>query len=159
MMKIPSLVAAGTIFLLCGTALCGTTSIPFRKAGLWQQTVARDGVQLPISSQICVDQASEEERLQTVYGTCLSIKIGHNPDGSRDYACVHHNGVGPIERVTGDDKRKVMDSQESVVMTATWLGPCKAGQRGGDVILANGAKENVLDMTKSTCRSTGHITC
>ena len=35
-------------------------------------------------------------------------------------------------------------------MTATWLGPCKAGQRGGDVILPNGAKENVLDMTRST---------
>jgi hypothetical protein len=34
-------------------------------------------------------------------------------------------------------------------MTMTWLGPCKPGMKGGDVIMSNGMKINALDGTAS----------
>jgi hypothetical protein len=34
-------------------------------------------------------------------------------------------------------------------MTATWTGPCKPGMKGGDVIMSNGMKINLLDGTSS----------
>ena len=33
----------------------------------------------------------------------------------------------------------------SAIIDARWLGPCKADQKPGDVILGNGARINILD--------------
>jgi len=33
-------------------------------------------------------------------------------------------------------------------IAATWLGPCQAGQRPGDMMMSNGMTMNVLDMQK-----------
>jgi hypothetical protein len=35
-----------------------------------------------------------------------------------------------------------------MTIQATWLGPCAAGQRPGDVIMGNGMTMNVLDLPK-----------
>ena len=35
------------------------------------------------------------------------------------------------------------------VLVATWLGPCKPGQKGGDVTMSNGYKVNILDAAKA----------
>ena len=42
----------------------------------------------------------------------------------------------PVAAVNGEHK---------MTITATWLGPCAPGQRGGDLILPNGMKRNMLD--------------
>ncbi len=34
-------------------------------------------------------------------------------------------------------------------MTMTWMGACKPGMKGGDVVMNNGMKMNVLDGTMS----------
>jgi hypothetical protein len=36
----------------------------------------------------------------------------------------------------------------NITMQATWRGPCKPGQKGGDVEMPGGIKLNVLDMPK-----------
>jgi hypothetical protein len=33
-------------------------------------------------------------------------------------------------------------------MSATWIGPCKAGQKAGDIIMPGGLKMNIKDMQK-----------
>jgi hypothetical protein len=33
-------------------------------------------------------------------------------------------------------------------IAATWLGPCKKGQRPGDMIMGNGMTMNILDLQK-----------
>jgi hypothetical protein len=38
-----------------------------------------------------------------------------------------------------------LNGRHQIVITATWLGPCKAGQRGGDMIMSNGMKINMMD--------------
>jgi hypothetical protein len=35
-----------------------------------------------------------------------------------------------------------------MTMTATWLGPCAADQRPGDMIMPGGMKMNILDIQK-----------
>jgi hypothetical protein len=39
-------------------------------------------------------------------------------------------------------------SQTHMTIVAKWLGACAAGQRPGDIIVANGMKMNVLDLAK-----------
>ena len=36
-----------------------------------------------------------------------------------------------------------------MTMTSTWLGPCGPGQRGGDVMMSNGTKYNLMDSAQS----------
>jgi hypothetical protein len=33
-----------------------------------------------------------------------------------------------------------------MTIEATWLGPCKADQKPGDMVMANGMKMNIRDM-------------
>ena len=40
------------------------------------------------------------------------------------------------------------DGSSQMTITAKWLGPCAAGQKPGDVIMANGMTMNVLNMPK-----------
>ena len=40
-------------------------------------------------------------------------------------------------------------TRPETMMTMTWLGACKPGMKGGDVVMSNGMKMNVLDGTMS----------
>ena len=143
--------------LMSGFASSDPLEPPHQKIGLWQQVVTRNGVAIPMgSSQVCLDQAAEEKRQQAMYSPCRSLKVTRGPDGSWLYACLRSDGSTRVTRVTGDFDRKIATTLESaandrdrVVMTATWLGPCKAGQRGGDVILPNGVTVNALDIANA----------
>jgi len=37
-------------------------------------------------------------------------------------------------------------AEGSAVIEAKWIGPCKAGQKPGEMIMSNGMKMNVLEM-------------
>ena len=37
--------------------------------------------------------------------------------------------------------------EPQMTMEAKWVGPCKAGQKPGDMMMSNGMKMNVLEMT------------
>ena len=37
-------------------------------------------------------------------------------------------------------------SEGTAIIEAKWVGPCKAGQKPGDVVLPNGMKMNLLEM-------------
>ena len=86
---------------------------------------------------------------------CQPGQVNHNPDGSWSSitTCELRPGVKTTTRadITGDFNSKftmVMrsppDAAPQMTMVMTWIGPCKPGQRGGDVIM-NGKKMNVLD--------------
>ena len=49
----------------------------------------------------------------------------------------HHSG-GPAAVPLDND----------MTMNATWIGPCKAGQKAGDIIMPGGLKMNIKDMQK-----------
>jgi hypothetical protein len=166
---IASLAACG--FLLAAGAAMADTPLPHQKLGLWQQVITTSGKS--ISDQVCLDAAAEAKlsglRSQFSNANCQSRQVNHNRDGtwSIDSTCTPNPGWKITSHivVTGDFNSKftaVIDSTNTgaplvgaangkhrTTLVSTWLGRCKPGQRGGDVIMSNGTKINVLDLTKA----------
>lgn len=149
------------IAVAAATAALADTPLPHQKLGLWQTSMKMVGQD--ISSQSCVDAASEAQMsafsAQLRSKKCKSSQITHNMDGSWTSisTCEFTPGQSHTTRttVTGDFNSKytaVMHSDrpgaKDTTMTSTWLGPCKPGMRGGDVIMSNGMKMNMMDVPK-----------
>ena len=133
--------------------------LPHRRPGLWRQTMALEGMPQAIpATEVCVDAASEAKMSmlgqQMGREHCQASRISRSLDGSIrfDSSC----DLGPAGRtvssgtITGDfnnSYKMVIETTTTggpsgprnggnkMTMTATWVGPCAAGQRGGDVIM------------------------
>jgi hypothetical protein len=151
------------------------SQIPHRKPGLWHQVMTMDGASpAGPGMRLCVDETSEAKMsafAQRMPGAahCPPAQFTHNFDGSMSISesCdagaqgksvttgvikgdfnsgyteemdMHYSG-SPVAAVNGEHKMTII---------ATWLGPCAPGQRGGDLILANGMKRNLLDAQPAT---------
>ena len=57
-----------------------------------------------------------------------------------------------VETKSSYDPPMMGMKEGSVVMEAKWLGPCKADQRPGDMILGNGMKMNMYDTKGAPAR-------
>jgi hypothetical protein len=167
-MKIrPSAVA---VFVLAGSAAMPALAIdyPARKPGLWEiQTGDGTSANKAASQTIqqCIDAASDKALRDMGQGmgkdTCSKQELHH--EGSKlvmDSVCK----IGPTTATThavmsGDFSSAYrMESKStyspplmgraegSAVMEARWVGPCKAGQKPGDMVMPNGMKMNVLEM-------------
>jgi hypothetical protein len=143
---------------------------PHRKPGLWRQVMTVDGA-APAGPgmQLCVDEASEAKMsavAQRMPGGahCPPAQFTRNLDGSISFTESCDTGANGKSASTGTIKGDMnagyteeIDSQYSgspvaalngdhkMTITATWVGPCGPGQRGGDMIMANGFKRNMLD--------------
>jgi hypothetical protein len=144
--------------------------MPHRKPGLWRQVMTMDGT-APAGPgmQLCVDEASEAKMSAFAQripggGHCPPAQFARNLDGSMSFAESCDNGANGKSATSGvirgdfnSGYTEEMDMQYSgspvaslngahkMIITATWLGPCAPGQKGGDLILANGMKRNILD--------------
>lgn len=132
---------------------------PQQKSGLWLNETTMMGHQ--VSTQSCVD--AESQTKTSAFSAevakshhCDHLQIAHNPDGSWTSVstCEIRPGVKLTSRsdITGDFNSKFTMTMRSpangapnMTMTATWTGPCKPGQKPGDVILSDGTKINMLD--------------
>jgi hypothetical protein len=149
--------------------------LPHRKPGLWRQVMTMDGT-APAGPgmQLCVDEASEAKMSAFAQrmpgaGHCPPAQFTRNLDGSVSFSESCDAGANGKSTSTGVIKGSMnsgyteeIDTQYSgssvaslngdhkMTITATWVGPCAPGQRGGDLILANGMKRNVLDSEPAT---------
>jgi hypothetical protein len=143
--------------LASGTAMAADPPLPHMKLGLWNES----GTTGPMSvkMQFCVDAATESQMSAFSAAARSSRNCEHDPiihgaDGSwtSTNTCDFHGAKRTTRAViTGDFNSRysmVLSIQPSgkveSTMTAEWAGPCKPGQRGGDVIMSNGMKMNVL---------------
>ena len=152
-----------------GTAMADTP-LPHQKLGLWQQVFTTGANK--ISDQVCLDAASEAKlsaiRSQFSNTSCKSKQVTHNRDGSWSIASICEPRKGWMTtshvEVTGnfDSKFTAVISSTTTgaplsathgthktTLVSTWLGPCKPGQKGGDVTMSNGYKVNILDAAKA----------
>jgi hypothetical protein len=151
---------ASILVLAFGAAIAAAQDTPHQKPGLWQNEITMAG--RTMSNQSCVDAASEARTSSfskevSKNSKCSHREITHNPDGSWTSVstCERRPGVTRITRtdVSGDFNSKVVIALRSppsaakpeMTMEATWIGPCKPGQKGGDVIMSDGTKMNLLD--------------
>ena len=143
--------------------------IPHRKPGLWQQTMTMDGAASPMpATQICVDAASEAKMTafaQQISGAhCSPPALSRNLDGSMTMSESCDMGQAGKIDTTGDIKGDfnssytvvmhskttgspvaAMNGDHTMTLAANWVGPCAPGQKGGDMVMANGMKMNALD--------------
>jgi hypothetical protein len=154
-----SRVAGLAVFALTfGAAVAQAQQPPHQRVGLWQNDMVMAGRNM--TTKFCVDAATAARSSAFSAGVrknanCKNMQITRNPDGSWTSVstCEFRPGVMRTTRsdVRGDFNSKVTMTMRSpptaapeMSMTMTWLGPCLPGQKGGDVIMPNGAKISTL---------------
>jgi hypothetical protein len=158
-------------FALAGAAPAAALDLPARKVGLWQLTMTFEGRSTPPHvTQQCVD--AETDKLMNSIGGGIRQGTCSKQDLSRVGSTIVVDSVcqvGPATTtsrgvITGDfnsaytikstSKREGgpaipgAPAGDTTTMTidAKWLGACKADQKPGDMIMANGMKMNIRDL-------------
>jgi hypothetical protein len=142
-----------------------SADLPRRKSGLWEISTAT-GQGQSVAATMCVDQKADDLSRQLAgAGVTCSKQDVRRESATRyvfDSVCQFGESTATSRAVfTGS-----FDSQYDVEITAKyappmmgmsegrstirsrWLGPCKAGQKPGDLMMPNGTTINVLDMPK-----------
>lgn len=153
------------------TTSAAAQDMPARKAGLWDLTMTFEGRGMPPQTmQHCID-ATTDKAMQDmsggVRGQSCSKRETKKVGNTIVFDSVCSMGAGTTTShgvVSGDfnsaytikinSKREGgpaipnMPPESNMSIAAKWLGPCKADQKPGDMIMANGMKMNVTDMQK-----------
>jgi hypothetical protein len=142
---------------LTASAIAAADTPPRQKPGLWREDVTLAG--RTTTMEVCLDAAAAAQ--MSVLGSgvartlCKFSPIVHAADGSWSdtNTCAFRPGAKKVSRavVSGSFDSRLLVVTTSppggpivTSMTLTWTGPCKPGQKGGDMILSNGAKVNLL---------------
>lgn len=135
--------------------LAAAETMPARKAGLWESTTtSADG---NVTARQCID-AKTDQFAQGTFGAGQNCSKNTMTKTSAGYEGASDCKIGTIQAsaksiITGDFDSKihmVVDTtlagmpgakapvQRQMVIDATYIGPCEAGQSPGDIILPDG---------------------
>ena len=161
------MVLSPAVLLLFAVPLVATAAeLPRRKSGLWEIATAAPGSTAGVSAQLCVDRNTDDFTRQLAGAgiPCSKNDIRRESDHRYviDSVCqIGESTVTSRSVVTGsfDSGYQVnihakyspplmnMSEGQSTI-TSKWIGPCRAGQRAGDLILPNGMTLNMFDAPK-----------
>lgn len=159
---VSKIVAVVGFAVIAGSVAWADTPVPHQRPGLWETSMTMAGQ--PYTTQSCVTEESQAKMSvfssQSRQKNCSSSSVTHNIDGSWTSTSTCKFGPGAARtthaHVTGDMNSKFTvvvttdgSSAPETTMTMAWLGACKPGMKGGDVVTSNGIKMNVLDGTMS----------
>ena len=158
--------------LILAASFAQAQDVPKRKSGLWEikvQSFRKEGVR---TTQMCVDQKTDDAVRQLVeargHESCKKVTLRREGDkqlfdaecrlsGRETTAKTHGVITGSFDSAYKIESTSTFDepvhgkSEGSAVIEARWTGPCQSDQKPGDVILANGMKFNI-DESKDTGR-------
>lgn len=163
-MKFSAVTGLASVAIVAFGAMAAVAQVaPHQRPGLWQSDMVMVGRHF--STKSCVDAVSEARTSAfsadiRKNDKCRQRQITHNPDGSWTSVstCEFRPGAERTTRadVRGDFNSRISMTMRSpptaapeMTMTSTWLGPCGPGQRGGDVMMSNGTKYNLMDSAQS----------
>ena len=150
--------------LILGAGLAQAQDVPKRKSGLWEikvQSFRKEGVR---TTQMCVDQKTDDAVRQLVeargHESCKKVTLRREGDkqlfdaecklsGRETTAKTHGVITGSFDSAYKIESTLTFSepvhgkSEGSAVIEARWIGPCQSDQKPGDVILANGKKFNI----------------
>lgn len=139
--------------------------VPKRKSGLWEMKTQMTGLPTQGAMQICVDQASDnllQERAREK-ANCPVMEVSRGADKILIHAVCRHDGTTSTSDavITGDfesNYRNEMSityapplhgmSNLKMTQEARWLGPCKAGQKPGDIMMPGRPAMNMQELMK-----------
>ena len=164
-MRLPLLLAA----VLAATPALAL-DMPPRKAGLWELKMSMEGRSMPMQTfQHCIDAATDKAMNDVGGGMreqCAKQDMQRSGNTITVDSVCNIGGATTTSRavVTGDfnsaytvkvsSKRDGgpaipgLPAETNMTIEARWTGPCKADQKPGDVVMANGMKMNVIEMRK-----------
>ena len=149
---------------LAGGALAADT--PKRKSGLWEINTQMEGIPSMGAMQQCIDQKTDDlmqQQAKKEKPDCSVMDV--KPQGNKvtmHSVCKFEGTTATTDAVfigafdsayKGDMKIRYNPpmhgvSESKMSMEAKWLGPCKPGQKPGDVIMPNMKGMNMNDMMK-----------
>jgi len=155
--------------LLCVAATAGaaTFDYPPRKPGLWELTLSQADAPdaKPHVVQQCIDARTDAAMREMGSGATRDAcsKQDTRKDGAKivvDSVCkmgattmTSHAEISGdfgssyrMESHTTYEPPLAGRAKGSAVVQARWMGPCKAGQKPGDMIMPNGKTMNFMDM-------------
>jgi hypothetical protein len=153
--------------ILIQSAATAADNLPRRKSGLWEMKMSMAGMKTPMNAmQTCIDQASDDlmqsnaQRATSKNCTRSDVKR----DGDR--VLIHSECTMDKMKTVSDavfsgnfdsgyrgditthyDPPVAGREQMQMTIEARWLGPCKPGQKGGDIMI-NGMTVNANQMGK-----------
>ena len=167
-MKLCNRIVIGTLLSL--TAIGSTTTsaaeLPKRKPGLWEITMQMEGAPSMGAMQQCIDkntdnlmqQQAVEEKPEcsvmdvkaagnrvTIHSVCKLESSTATTDGVFE-GSFDTNYKGTMKTRFNPPLQGMAES--NMTQQARWLGPCKPGQKPGDVIMPNMGGFNVNEMMK-----------
>ncbi|QDL98934.1 DUF3617 domain-containing protein [Rhodopseudomonas palustris] len=144
--------------------------LPTRKAGLWELKMARPGGDpgSDITILHCTDEATDKRMTKSLQPmaseTCSKQETqktaaGYVTDAVCDVAGMsttsHSEVTGDFNsaytvKVTSHTDKPLpgLPKDGSMTLEAKWLGPCKDGQKPGDIVMPGGLKMNIADIEK-----------
>jgi len=143
------------VLILAQTAVSAADDMPRRKSGLWEVKMSMAGKASPMGTmQTCVDQASDD--LMQSNAKRATAKNCTRSDIKRDGDRVLVHSECTLDKMKtisdavfsgsfdsgyrGDittqyDPPMAGHGQMQMTIEARWLGPCKAGQKAGDIVI------------------------
>jgi hypothetical protein len=147
----------------------GAEEPPVRKPGLWEMKIVRTGMPLPeLSMQHCTDEATDKEMNTGLSPAAREICSKHDFQKTAtgyvsDSVCtVGAAAITAHAEITGDfnsaysvkttshteNGPTALPRDATTMIEAKWLGPCKADQKPGDMVMPGGFKLNIKDAQK-----------
>jgi len=159
---------ASLLLLLLGAAVATgavAADMPKRKAGLWEIHTRMEGMPSGPPIQMCVDRASDnlmQQRAQEAPDcSTMDVKAGRGRTTLHAVCRIQGSTVTTDAVYTGDFESGYKGdmtmrysppiqgmSEARMSQEGKWLGPCKPGQKPGDVIMPGMGNFNMNDMMK-----------
>jgi hypothetical protein len=169
---------AALVAVLTGSLIASAPAfaldLPQRKAGLWELKMSFEGRNLPGQAmRQCIDAATDKLMNNNFGGgpaqqSCAQQKVSAAPGGfTVDSVCKFGNATTATHAVVAGDFSSAYTMQVTstrsggppvpgmaaggtthMSISAKWLGPCRAGERPGDIMMGNGMKMNILDLRR-----------
>jgi len=168
-MRLPTLVVLAAV----AAAPAYAVDMPKRKSGLWEMNTTRDagapaGPRGGGPIQMCIDEKTDDMSRQmgenATKDMCSKRELRREGDRivadsvckfGETTATTHSVISGRFDSSYEVDVRSKFEppmmgmTESHSIIKARWLGPCKADQRPGDVIMPNGMRMNMFDAEKA----------
>ena len=152
----------GALLVIATTASAATVELPKRKPGLWEIVTSQTGGPPGPKAMLCIDAKTDDLAQQLAAGAVSCSQQEVRRDGDR-FIAQSTCRIGESTATTHMVFSGQFDSAYEVDIEAKyappllgmtegrstvrgrWLGPCRPGQRPGDIMLPNGTVLNLYD--------------
>jgi len=161
-MRTGSVAFAAALAVLSVSVSAGAVELPRRKSGVWDITTSQGNGAPGPGAKMCVDEKTDDLAQQLAAGAISCSRHEVRREGDRyvaDSVCRLGDSTATTRTVftgsfssgyTADIQATYSPplmgmSEGRSRISARWIGPCKPGQRAGDLMLPNGTTINVFD--------------